>query len=433
MFEENNSNVKVETTADAAYEYAFEAVPNEKRKGSFSLFLVLAGYSVTLSNFMSGAAIGYNMRFWDAVTAALVGDAFLIGIVFLTGIMSFNTGLSTAFLSRKAFGAKGSILFSIILVISPITWIGINGDSLAKMLVTNIPSWPIPTGITAVMLIMIWSLSAARGYKGLEFISCFGVPAALILTIVSAIKVVSMPNSMSTILAYLPSKPMTFTSATASIIGSWVFGCCITPDVCRFGKSKKDVFLGAVTAFVIGLFGLQFCGIMVATYSGLPNFIAGTAAIGIGLLVTICSIVCLMTTQDNNVYAASLAMQNIFKETSLNGKVKHKWIAYATSACAAILGFSGALAYFLPIVKALGVFIGPIPGLLIGEYYFVKKSKENKNVNILAIIAWFAGTLSGYIALKNNFFISAVIGMFTTLILYVILSKLFDDVVNKDL
>jgi cytosine permease len=191
--------------------------------------------------------------------------------------------------------------------------------------------------------------------------------------------------------------------------------------------------IGSIAAFVIGLFGLQFCGIIVATYSGQPDFIAGTAAIGIGLLVTICSIVTLMTTQDNNVYAASLALQNIFRETKLYGKVKHKWIAVSVSACAAILGYSGALKYFLPIVKALGVFIGPIPGLLIAEYYFVKKSKASKDLNIIAIISWFGGALAGYISLRNNFFISAVIGLFVTMILYVILSKLFDDTLNKDI
>ncbi len=415
------------------YEFAFEKVPESQKKNGLSIFVVLAGYAIALSNFVTGAAIGYKMEFKDAITAILAADAFLIALVIITGLMAFKSGLSTAFLSRKAFGKKGSSIFSVILAISAINWVGINGDTFSKMIVSTFPWWPIPISITAVIIIALWAQSAIRGFKGLEFISWLGVPAAIILSIVCVVSVGAQTNFFADSIGYVPTEgTLTFTQASASVIGSWIFGCVITPDVCRFAKKKKHVAIGGFCAFIIGLFALQTCGILVATATGKPDFISATAALGLSVLVFICTIFCLWTTQDNNIYAASLALQNVFEETKLKGKITHKHIAIGISLFAAVFAFFGALKYLLPIVQTLSVLIAPVPGLLIAENFFIKKSKEMKNVNILAIISWVIGGVCGYIALKANFFISPVVGFIATVILYTVLSKLLDKKCNPE-
>ena len=70
-------NKVINQTTDQSYEYAFEPVPEDKKKGGLSLFVVLAGYPIALSNFVTGAAIGINMTFIDAMIAILAADAFL--------------------------------------------------------------------------------------------------------------------------------------------------------------------------------------------------------------------------------------------------------------------------------------------------------------------------------------------------------------------
>ncbi len=371
------------------------------------------------------------MTFADAMIAILAADAFLITVVIITGIMAYESGLSTAFLSRKAFGKKGSSIFSLILVFSAINWVGINGDTFAKMIASTFPWWPIPISITAVIVIAIWVQSALKGYNGLEFISYLGVPAAIVLTIVCVFFVGKESQGFANVLSYIPAEPMSFTAASASVIGSWIFGCVITPDVCRFARSKKDVVVAGFTAFIIGLFGLQLTGVLVATATAKGDFVSATAALGLSLLVFICSVFCLWTTQDNNIYAASLALQNVLNETKLSGKIKHSTVAITIAAIAAAFGFMGALKYLLPIIQTLSVLIAPVPGLLVAERYIVKNSKEAKDVNYLAIIAWIGGGIGGYVALKNNFFISPVIGMITAMILYTAISLAFDKKVNK--
>jgi cytosine permease len=425
----SHNNGKVTQKADAAYEYAFESVPMEKRKGGVSLFLVLAGYPIALSNFVTGAAIGIKMTFPQAMVAILAADAFLIFIAVITGLISYETGLSTAFLSRTAFGRKGSSIFSALLALSAINWIGINGNTFAGMIKVNFPGWPIPVSITGVIAIFLWAQSAIRGYKGLEFISFIGVPAAIILAVAGFIGVGVKSGGYSDIFTYIPSETMTFTAASASVIGSWVFGCIITPDICRYAKTKRTVFTSGISAFFLGLFGLQFCGVMVAMATKNGNFSAATAALGLGYLVFACTVFCLWTTQDNNIYGASLAMQNIFNETSFKGKIKHAWIAISIAALAAIFAFFGALSYLLPIISFLSVLLAPVPALIVAERYFVKNSKIDININPVALVSWLLGGIIGKVCLELNFFVSPVIAFIGTVIVYTILSKIFDKAV----
>lgn len=416
---------KVEQSSDV-YENAFSSVPESKRKALLSLTAVLAGYPIALSNFVIGGAVGVGMTFNKALLALAIGNGILIAIVIITGLMAYETGLSTAFLSRRAFGKNGSSVFSLLLVISSMTWISLNADIFARLIKTTFPWWPIGIPITAVIVILIWMQSAIRGYKGLEFISFIGVPSALIMSLVGVAAAFNVTNGFSMITTYTPENPLSFTAATASIVGGWVFGATITPDVCRFAKSKRDVIIASLVAFIVGCFGLQLAGALVALATGEGDFVLAMAKLGLAGVAFVAAIFCLWTTQDNNIYGASLAIQNILKETSAKGKVSHKQVALVISAISAIFAALGIYKHILPIIQFLSVLIPPVPGLLAAEYYFIKNSKENVTTNWLAIIAWILGGIAGYASLKANFFISPVIGMVIAFSFYIILSKLFD-------
>lgn len=411
------------------YEYAFEPVPADKRKSGWSLFLVLAGYPIAVSNFVTGAAIGYQMSFLEALFSIVVGDAFLIMIAVSTGLISFKTGWSTSFLSRVVFGKRGSSLFSFLLVISAITWIGINGNTFATMVTTNFPGVPIPEALLGAAIILLWSISAMRGYQGLEIVSKIGVPVAVFLALVCFILVGVNYGGYGVVLTYtpVPSQTMSLHTAIASIVGSWVFGCLITPDVCRFARTKKGVIGAGVGAFTLGLFCLQIVGVIVAQVAHNGDFAAATAAIGLGYLVLACTLVCLCTTQDNNIYGAGLAAQNILDATRLRGRVTHKQIAFCVTLFAALFAACGALKWLLPIIQFLSVLMVPIPALIAAEWYFVKRSKAGVSVNPIAVVCWIFGGAVGQICLVLEFFVPPIVAYVATLVSYVVLSKAFDN------
>lgn len=423
----NNSDIQPDNQSQ--YEFAFEPVPKDKRKSGLSLFLVLAGYPIAVSNFVTGSAIGFQMTFLDALLALVIGDAFLIFVAVSTGLVSYSTGLSTSFLSRIVFGKRGSTIFSALLVLSSITWIGINGNTFGRMVLANFPNFPIPEAVLGVLIILVWSISAMKGYKGLEIVSWIGVPTAIMLSVVIFVLVGTRYGGFGMVLSYAPDPDsmMPLTTAIASIVGSWVFGCLITPDVCRFASSKKGVVGAGIAAFTIGLFCLQLVGVIVAQIAKSGDFSEATAAIGLGYLVLVCTLVCLCTTQDNNIYGAGLAAQNILDATSLRGKVTHSQIALIVTVLSAVFAACGALKWLLPIVQFLSVLLVPIPAMIVAERCFVKRSKSRVSVNPSAIAAWLIGGVVGEVCLQTGFLVSTIVAYVATFLIYILLAKLLDE------
>lgn len=410
---------------DQSSEYVYSAVPQDKRKKLLSLTVVLAGYPIALSNFVIGGRVGVGLSFTDAMISFLLGNVILIAIVIITGLFAFQTGLSTSVLSRRVFGSNGSNVFSILLAVSAVTWVATNGDIFARLIKQTFTWWPIPIPFTAVLVILLWMYSAIRGFKGLEMVSFLGVPAAIIMALWGVIAVYNYSNNFSGITAYVPAEPITIASATSQIIGGWIFGAVITPDVCRYAKKKSHVFVSGIVAFIIGCFGLQFAGALVALCTGSGDFVVAMTGIGLVYVAFICAIFCLWTTQQNNIYGASLALQNLLSTTTLKGKFKHAPLAIGISILAAIWAFLGIYNYLSPVISALSVLFPPLPGMIIAEMVFVKSPQHERKLNSLALITWVIAGVAGTIALRANFFIPPVVNLLTAAIVYTLLMKLF--------
>jgi len=408
---------------DSAFEYAFERVPENKRKGMLSLTIVLAGYPIALSNFIIGGLVGVSLTFEKAVLALLVGNGILMSVVVAMGILASREGLSSTFLSRTAFGRAGSYVFSILLILSSVTWISLNGDIFARLVNAQFTWWPIPISWTAAIVVFLWLLSAMKGYRGLAFMSRIGVPAAILLAIYGMITVGLTGEGYSGVTNYIPENPITFTAATASIVGGWIYGATITADLTRFAKKKTHVVFAGVIAFSIGCLGFQMAGAMVAISTGQEDFIQAMIQLGIGFVAFVTAVFCLWTTEDKDIYTGSLAIQNILQKTKYSRKIKHKHTATFIAIIAAIFAAGGIFSFIMPIIQFLSILIPPVPGIVIAEGFFVKKSKYNMLVNKSAIIAWIIGGICSYLALEFNFFISPLVGILTAGLSYIILEK----------
>ncbi|MEA4891157.1 MAG: cytosine permease [Peptococcaceae bacterium] len=405
------------------YEHAFARVPDEFRKPLFNLTVVLTGYPVALTNFVVGAAVGVQLSFPLAMLVLLIGNTVLIGVAVLTGVMAYRTGLSTTVLSRRAFGQKGSYLYSALLVISAITWVAMNGDIFARTFMANFSWWPLPTSLTAALAILMWIQSAVRGFKGLQVVSFLGVPSALIMGIIGVIAVFNSPSGIAGVINYIPETKMTLSAATASVVGGWIFGASITPDVCRYAKSEGDAIFAAFFAFFLGCFGLQLAGVIVGMSTGTGDFVKVMVSLGLTALALVLAFFCIWCTQDNNIYSAGLAAQNIIKDTRWGGKIPHGRLCLALGLVSAVLAGFGIYSKIVPVIQFLSILMPPMPGVLIAQEYFIKKPKDQLISNKYALISWLSGGILAYISLKTNFFVPPVIGIVSAGLIHYILEK----------
>ena len=180
------------------------------------------------------------MPFQQAILACGLGNLMLIVVATLLGIISCRTGLTTSVLARKSMGGRSSAILSFLLAVSAVNWIAVNADTFAKLIGSTFSWWPIPVGITAIIVVALWAQSAIRGVNGLEIVSWLGVPCAIVLTIACAIAIGTKAGYAS-VFAYTPPSDLqiSFAAGSTSFVGAWIFGCIVSPDVCRYAKSPK--------------------------------------------------------------------------------------------------------------------------------------------------------------------------------------------------
>lgn len=409
---------------DSAFEYAFEEVPKNKKKPLIGLTIVLAGFPIALSNFIIGGIVASGLTFPMAMLALLVGNLVLMSVVIFMGIIASREGRAVTYLSRMSFGKVGSYVFSLLLFFSALTWISVNADIFARLISTLFAWWPIPTPLTAALVVFMWLLSAMWGYKGLAIMSNIGVPAAVILAIFGIVYVGLSDGGYSGVFSYIPEHPITFTAATAAVIGGWIYGATITPDITRFAKNNKHVITASIIAFSIGCYGFQVSGAFVALSTGEGDFINAMVGLGLGMVAFLTAVFCLWTTEDKEIYTGSLALQNIIRDTKYRGKIKHIHTATFIATCAAIFAAGGIYSYIMPIIQALSILVPPIAGIMIAEGLFIKKSKHELQLNRSAFVTWFLGGLASYLALKFDFFIPPLIGLVFAGFTYAILEKI---------
>ena len=126
-------------------EYAFGRVPADKRKTFSTILVILVGYCISLSNFVTGATVGSKMSFSGTVWSIVVGNAILALVAVMVGIIGAKSGKTTLVLARNFLGKRSSAIMSVLIALSAVNWIAVNADTFANMILTNFKWWPLPS------------------------------------------------------------------------------------------------------------------------------------------------------------------------------------------------------------------------------------------------------------------------------------------------
>ena len=91
-------------------DYSLEQVPNSARKGFWSMFVVMLGFTFFSASMSVGTQLGNGMDFSGFVLAVLIGGAILGAYTGVLGYIGSDTGLSLDLLAQRSFGKNGSKL-----------------------------------------------------------------------------------------------------------------------------------------------------------------------------------------------------------------------------------------------------------------------------------------------------------------------------------
>ncbi len=417
-------------------DYERRPVPQDERKSWRSISLVWIAIGIDLSAMLLGAELGGGMDFYSALLAVFVGSLFLGVLASFCAYIGSATGLSTSMISRFAFGEYGARIVSVIIGISLLGWFGVQAGFFAENAYAafeHLFGSSISTRWLALFGGLLMMTTAIYGYKAIERLSVYSVPFLVALILLAMGLAINKEGSGALFAA--TDNTFSFGAATSLVIGIFVLGAMISPDVSRWAKSRKDAVLAAFFGFFIGNSFMLVMAIILSKILDTDDLTYVFFAVGLGIPAILVLTLAQWTTNTNNLYSSSLGFSVVFRRTS---KVLITIIAGLVATMLAVFGIYDRFITFLSIIT---MFIAPVGGIYTAEYYLINRKRfsfENEEIyklNICALITWVISTFISYmttdapdgLGLFTITTVPALDGFFSAFILQILLSYLIKN------
>lgn len=292
-------------------DYSLEAVPKDspERKGFWSMFVVLLGFTFFSASMSVGAKLGNSLNLNEFILAVVIGGTILGIYTGILGHIGSVTGLGMDLLAQRSFGTYGSFLPSAMIGFTQIGWFGVGAAMFAYPVseLTGINTWVLIITVGALM-----TASAYYGIKGLAIVGSISVPLITILGVYSMFLATKEGGGWLAIFGK-EHGTMPLTVAVGMVVGSFVSGGTATPNLVRFSKSERIAVITTVIAFFLGNTLMFLFGAVGGAFTGQQDIFYVMIAQGLAIPAIIVLGGNIWTTNDVALYSASLGMSNITK------------------------------------------------------------------------------------------------------------------------
>lgn len=404
---------------------ATQRVPQSEKKGLLSVGAVSAGYAICMSGMYTGAAIAVGLNLKQAIIAALIGNLILSLYGGAVGAAGSKEGVSTSMLARHSFGRDGSRIVGVLVALVMLGWfavqVGFFGQTIEAM-------FPKGGFITQQHVAAFWGgimmmTTAYFGYKGLNILSYVAVPLIAILAIVGMVFAVNSGGGWSAVNIIKPTGTMTLYAAIVAIVGSFAGGACAQADIARYAKTPRIAWISTFFGYSVGNVFIILAGYITSLATGEGDLPAVMLSLGLGIPALLILIMAQWTTNDNNLYTASLGFANTIA-------IPKKKIVLMAGILATIVGAMGLSDYFINWLVVLGTGLPPMAGIVIADYYFIKKGKYEYGSgtkyygwNLFAFLSW---AVAGIVGFAVKWGIASINSLVVGFVLYLIAMKVFE-------
>jgi cytosine permease len=410
---------------DVAEDYPLSPVPAAARKSLISLAPILAGFTLYSGTLFAGGLVGPSFQFWpNMVLLVLVGNLILGVYAALLGFIAAETGLTTVLMARFSFGSLGSRWVDFILGFTQVGWYAW-GSALMAQLLNNLAGLPESWNWLVILFFTYAFCSTAYfGYKAMDWLSRIAVPAMVILMLLSLSVAAGDVGGFAGLQATEIADPLPLSAAITIIVGTFVSGGTQATNWSRFAKNGRIGFIATLIAFFLGNGFLIFSGAFCAKVYGEPDIVKVMAQQGLVVWGLILFFLNMWTTQDNTIYAFSIAGSNMFRTH------KRTLFVLGGATFALVLAWGGIYEMLVSYLILLGTFIPPIGGIIMADYWihrrgqFPTMDEPQPAFNWAGVIAYVAASAIAYFSNTASFGIVPVNGIVSALVIYVVLSKI---------
>jgi cytosine permease len=407
---------------------------SERTKGWWDLFVIQAGVNITLSSLLLGGLLVPGLSWAQACWALVVGNIILGVLLALMGYFGVDYGVSTTVASRFSMGhPRGSWIASIIILLSMVGWFGVTAELAGQATHDALRGVP-GVSHTAVVIALIGvlnSLPPILGFENIKWLSRLAVPGLTGLCFWILYVIISKYGYWN-LVHYTPTHTLTLTTGLDLVMGGLIVGVFTAADISRYVASERDNWIGSMLgAFPPSLF-LGLVGALSKLATGDWNAVSVVQRLGLGAPALIVIIASSWTANNTNLYSSGLALANMFPKMS-------RWQSTALmGALGTILAASRVTRYFGSFLLTLSDLFSPLIGILMCDYFIVRRSKLNLGeayedsghcfytggVNLAAVGALIAGfvvakfTPPGMMASLVSLFAASVVYFISLKLLY---------------
>ncbi|MFB2937738.1 cytosine permease [Aerosakkonemataceae cyanobacterium BLCC-F154] len=416
----NTTKPDLTVQTSASEDYPLSPVPESSRKSLWSLTPLLMGFTLYSGTLFAGGLVGPAYRFWpDLITIILVGNLILGTYASALSYIAAKTGLNTVLMAQFSFGKIGSRWVDFILGFTQIGWYAWGSALMAELAnkLLGVPaSW---NWLIILFFTYFFCITAYIGYRAMDWLSRIAVPAMLILMCWSLAIAFAKVGGWESLQSIQPTKELGLGEALTIIVGTFVSGGTQATNWSRFANSGKTALISTFSAFLFANGFLIFCGSFCALVYGNEDIVQVMVIQGLLFWGLVLLFFNMWTTQDNTIYAFSVAGAHFFRSNKRTAFV----LGGATAAL--ILAWGGIYNLLIPYLILLGTFIPPIGGVIMADYWLINRQEfpaldsRQPAFNWAGIIAYVLASAIAYLSPG----IKPINGIISAIVLYFILRR----------
>lgn len=430
--------------ANKAFVDSITVKPEERVLGTGDFIWLWFGMTAQMGVFLLGASFVGRISYVQAMLAILLANLVVAGVLVLNGDVGVKYGLKFSVYLQAPFGYLGSHIPTFMRSLTGIFWFGIQtyygalAIDVATEYLWGYSNWFLWYIVFAVMQIAI----TAGGITWIKYLENAAAPALGLLS-VWLIYILLTKNSFNDILTAKLTNPMHFWAVVTANLSYWVTVAVNISDFTRytkvenpmdsFAKRNKISMIGQIPGITIGMIIFVSVGMIGGFYTGYGNPIdiishtIGGNFMLLGLIIIL--LAQLSTNVAANLYAPGHILSNMFSKLNYSkaviiagtiGMFSFPWLL---------------LEHFLTYLPLVGAFLSPLPGIMIVDYYFIRKTELNledfdrasgkfeysKGFNPAALIAYVISGVVGIIFLEYSWLFSLPVASIS----YYLLMKLW--------
>lgn len=379
-------------------------IPQEKRTwGTWNYAALWISMSLCIPTYtMASSMINQGMNWWQAIMTIFIGNAIVLVPMLLNGHAGAKYGIPFPVFARASFGVLGANIPAMLRAIVACGWFGIQtwigGASLYNLIRAWQPGLPaintaslFPQAIPAICFMVFWLLNMLIVYKGVESIRKLLVFKAIFLPL-AALALFAWAVIAAKGLGPILGQPSRFVNSGAflkfffpaltAVVGFWATLSLNIPDFTRYAISQKNQIRGQAIGLPSSMTIFAFIGVVVTSATTIiygdpewdPVRLAGKFESKI--VVSFAMLGIIISTLATNIAANIVSPANDFSNLS-PAKINFRTGGYVTGIIGVLIFPWKLMAdpngYIFTWLIAYSSLLGPIGGIMIADYYFLRK------------------------------------------------------------